>query len=71
MFFVAGAVLTVAACGGAKPPVETPAGKFENCLRLHEATPLEPDDLSIKLYAPGIGMIGDGSLRLVEQGIRL
>lgn len=50
--------------------VETPAGKFETCLKVHETTPLEPNDLSVKLYAPGIGMIGDGSLRLLEHGMK-
>ncbi len=45
--------------------ISTPAGDFENCLLIRETTPLEPDELSIKVYAPGIGMVQDDSLFLV------
>ena len=47
---------------------ETPAGKFINVLKTSETTPLEQNDLSIKYYAPGIGLIMDGELRLVKYG---
>ena len=47
--------------------VETPAGAFEGCLKVIETTPLEPGERSIKLYARGIGMIGDGGLRLAKR----
>lgn len=47
---------------------ETPAGKFINVLKTKETTPLEPKDLSIKYYAPGIGLIMDGELRLIKYG---
>lgn len=47
--------------------VTTPAGTFENCLKVIETTPLEGGE-SPKLYARGIGMIGDGDLRLVRYG---
>lgn len=46
--------------------LETPAGRLERCLRAEETTPLEPGDLSVKIYAPGIGMVADGSLRIAE-----
>lgn len=42
----------------------TPAGKFPNCLKTKETTPLEPGAREYKLYAPGIGLIQDGDLRL-------
>ena len=48
--------------------VETPAGKFENCLEVEETTPLEPDVKEVKVYAPGVGLIVDGGLRLVRYG---
>jgi hypothetical protein len=48
--------------------VDTPAGRFERCLRVRETTPLEPDAVDFKLYAPGIGLIQDATLQLVEYG---
>jgi hypothetical protein len=48
--------------------VSTPAGKFAGCLETLETTPLEPDAREKKYYAPGIGLVVDGSLRLVSYG---
>lgn len=45
--------------------VRTPAGTFENCLQVRETTPLEPGNVGIKWYAPGIGLVQDGPLSLV------
>ncbi len=45
--------------------VTTPAGTFERCLRTEETTPLE-SDRGLKIYAPGIGLIKDGTLELVS-----
>ena len=47
--------------------VKTPAGTFKNCMKTQETTPLEPAT-NTKLYASGIGCVGDGELRLVEYG---
>jgi uncharacterized membrane protein YkoI len=47
--------------------LETPAGRFEKCLKVEESTPLEKGKES-KLYAPGIGLIQDGDLRLARHG---
>jgi len=44
----------------------TPAGEFLGCLELTETTPLEPDAKDKKLFAPGVGLVKDGSLRLVR-----
>lgn len=44
--------------------VDTPAGPFDRCLKTRETTPLEPG-VSLKWYAPGVGLIVDGALRLV------
>ncbi len=47
---------------------QTPAGEFTNCLKVEETTPLEPDEKEYKRYARGIGLIQDGSLKLVKYG---
>jgi hypothetical protein len=48
--------------------VNTPAGTFQKCVKTEETTPLEPKSKGYKLYAPGIGLISDGSLMLVKYG---
>ena len=48
--------------------IKTPAGEFKGCLRFIETTPLEPLARESKIYAPGIGLVKDGSLLLVEHG---
>lgn len=48
--------------------VTTPAGVFENCLRTRESSPIDPGVSGEKVYAPGIGLVQDGSLRLVRYG---
>lgn len=44
----------------------TPAGTFENCIRVKETSPLEPGSICYKTYAPGIGMIQDEDLLLAS-----
>jgi hypothetical protein len=46
----------------------TPAGRFTNCLKIEETTPLEPGAKEYKFYASGIGLVKDGSLQLVRYG---
>jgi hypothetical protein len=48
--------------------VRTPAGRFTNVLKTRETTPLEPGDVAFKFYAPGVGLIQDGELKLVSSG---
>jgi len=48
--------------------IKTPAGAFKGCLKFIETTPLEPLARESKIYAPGIGLVKDGSLLLVEHG---
>jgi hypothetical protein len=48
--------------------VKTPAGEFKDCLKMKETTPLEPGVTDYKYYAPGIGMVQDGALKLVRFG---
>ena len=46
--------------------VTVPAGTFENCLKTEETTPLESGDVSVKIYAPGIGLIKDDEFELAK-----
>lgn len=46
---------------------ETPAGKFENCLKTEETSGVEKGK-DYKYYAPGIGLIKDGNLLLTKYG---
>ncbi len=47
---------------------ETPAGKFSDCMRIKEGTALDPLEEEFKIYAPGIGLIGDEDLRVTSYG---
>jgi hypothetical protein len=44
----------------------TPAGTFNNCVKVKETSPLEPGHVSIKLYCPGVGTITDNEMKLTE-----
>jgi hypothetical protein len=48
--------------------VETGAGEFEGCVEIIETSPLEPGAESRKLYCPGVGLVADDDLVLVEIG---
>ncbi len=48
--------------------VETPAGKFEKVLDVEETNALEPASKDHKHYAPGVGLVRDGDLRLARYG---
>jgi hypothetical protein len=48
--------------------VRTAAGVFEGCLKTKETTPLEMLAREFKVYAPGIGLVKDGSLELTSHG---
>ncbi|MDD5139074.1 MAG: hypothetical protein PHY43_02305 [Verrucomicrobiales bacterium] len=47
--------------------LETPAGRFENCLNTDETSALE-SAREVKIYAPGIGLVFDGALKLTKHG---
>lgn len=47
--------------------VETPAGRFRNCLRTEETSSLESGK-AYKFYATGIGLVQDGGLKLTRHG---
>ena len=46
--------------------LKTKAGTFTNVLKVEETTPLEPSVTDYKYYAPGIGMVSDGEMKLVK-----
>jgi hypothetical protein len=46
--------------------IKTPAGTFDKCLKVKETSPLEPLLHEYKTYAPGVGLVQDGSLLLVS-----
>ena len=48
--------------------VKTPAGEYTNCVKVKETTPLQPFVTDYKYYAPGIGIVQDGVLKLVKFG---
>jgi hypothetical protein len=48
--------------------IKTPAGEFKNCVKMEETTPLEPNTKEYKVYAPGVGCVQDGDLKLVKYG---
>jgi hypothetical protein len=47
----------------------TPAGEFTNVLITREGTALNILEKEFKTYAPGIGLIQDQNLLLVEYGL--
>jgi hypothetical protein len=46
----------------------TSAGNFEKVLKIAETSPLEPKTVEFKYYAPEVGLIQDGSLKLERYG---
>lgn len=50
--------------------ITTVAGSFQDCVRILETTPLEPREQSEKIYCPGIGLVFDDGLELVESSFQ-
>jgi hypothetical protein len=48
--------------------VQVSTGNFDKCLKTEETSPLEPDSKEHKFYAPGVGLLIDGDLKLVRCG---
>lgn len=40
--------------------------RFTDCVQVRETTPLEPGAKSLKRYCPGIGLVVDNVVELVE-----
>lgn len=47
-----------------------PLGEYKNVVKTTETSPLEPKSSENKYYAAGVGLLKDGSLKLVFSGIR-
>jgi hypothetical protein len=48
--------------------VKVPAGEFTKCVKTIETTPIEPDEHETKIYAPNVGQLGDGPMKLIKYG---
>jgi hypothetical protein len=48
----------------------TPAGKLKKCLKVEETTDLSSREREYKYYAPGIGLVKEEQMLLVEHGKR-
>jgi hypothetical protein len=46
--------------------VATPAGKFDNCIHAREMSAIEKSLSDHKWYAPGVGLVKDGDMVLVQ-----
>jgi hypothetical protein len=46
--------------------IDTPAGRFKNCVEVIETSPLEPGHESRKVYCPDVGLVIDSGIELVE-----
>ncbi len=46
--------------------MKTPAGTFENCIRVEETSGIDASEKGYKTYAPGVGLIQDEDLLLTE-----
>lgn len=44
----------------------TPAGTFDQVLKTEETNPLKPEEKEFKFYAPGIGLIQEEAIKLVN-----
>lgn len=50
--------------------VTTPSGTYRHCIKIEETTPLEPKAVEYKYYAPGVGLVKDGDLLLVNRRVK-
>jgi hypothetical protein len=48
--------------------VTTPAGKFSECVKVVETSPLDPGIRSKKIYCPEVGLVIDDEFELVDYG---
>jgi hypothetical protein len=51
--------------------VSVPYGSFENCLKTQEWTPLEPDVVENKYYAPGVGVVREVAVEGESERVEL
>jgi hypothetical protein len=46
--------------------VDVPAGHFDDCILIEETTPLDPEEMSTKIYCEDVGLVVDDDLELVD-----
>ena len=51
--------------------VSVPYGTFDNCLKTQEWTPLEPDVVENKYYAPGVGVVKEVAVEGESEKVEL
>jgi hypothetical protein len=44
----------------------TPAGTFDQVLQTEETNPLKPEEKEFKFYAPGVGLIQEETIKLLN-----
>ncbi len=49
--------------------VPTKIGTFSGCVMIRETSPLDPGDEAFKIYCPGVGIVLDETLEIIEAGI--
>jgi hypothetical protein len=47
---------------------KAPAGEFKDCLKTEESSKIQPTQKEYKIYAPGIGLVQDQSMKLISYG---
>ena len=63
-----GVAMDRAQIAGTTGTLTTSAGAFTSLLKVEESTPLEPGTRESKRYAPHVGLVQDGSLKLTRYG---
>jgi hypothetical protein len=53
---------------GIAETMQTSSSKFTSCLETEETSPMETKSKEYKFYAPGIGLVEEGSMKLVRCG---
>jgi hypothetical protein len=51
--------------------VKIPYGTFTNALVMEDSSPLEPEDVELKFYVPGIGFVGEQTISGGDEIMRL
>jgi hypothetical protein len=46
--------------------ISTAAGDFDDCIVVRESTQFDPGVVEDKTYAPGVGLVSDGTIEIVD-----
>ncbi|MFN0072596.1 MAG: hypothetical protein ACKVVP_14020 [Chloroflexota bacterium] len=53
---------------GVSESVQTPAGRFDNCVKVTETSGMDPKDIGQKIHCPGVGLVKDKDVLLTRYG---